>query len=340
MASNKKTCLITGGGGFCGAHAIMHYLHNTDWEIISVDSFRHLGKTDRITGMIDAHPYYAPRIKVLTHDLAVPFSKQFVEKLGRIDYIVNMASLSHVDTSITAPRDFVNNNINLMLTMLEYVREHPVEKFLHISTDEVYGPAPMDYSHVEQDYHRPSNPYSASKAAQEDLGHAYWRTYGIPYIQTNTMNIIGEMQDPEKLVPMIIKCAVKGETMPIFANKDKSAAGTRKYLHARNQADALLFILKNVTPTKWPDTDEPPVFNVVGDREISNLDMALLVAGYTGKELKYELVNVHSARPGHDLRYSLDGTKLAELGWEAPMKFEDTVESTVKWTMAHPEWML
>lgn len=335
-----KRVIITGGGGFCGAHAIMHFLHNTDWEIVSIDSFRHMGKPDRIVDMMNTHPEYNDRLKVLTYDLTVPFTDQFKQKLGKIDYVVNIASMSHVDTSIVSPRSFVNNNVNLMMTILEYVKDNDIEKFLHISTDEVYGPAAPDYSHIEQDFHRPSNPYAASKAAQEDLGHAFWRTYGIPYIQTNTMNIIGEMQDPEKLVPKIIQCAVKGETMPVFANKDKSAAGTRKYLHARNQADALLFILKNVYPVRWPDVDEPPVFNIVGEREISNLDMALLVASYTGHELKYDLVDVHSARPGHDLRYSLDGSKLKKLGWKAPMGFEETVKSTVNWTLNHREWLL
>lgn len=338
--------LITGGGGFCGAHSIMHFLHNTDWEIVSIDSFRHMGKTDRITNMMAAYPKYANRLTVLTHDLTVPFSDQFVDRLGKIDYIVNMASMSHVDTSISNPRDFVNNNVNLMLTMLEYARKHPVKKFLHISTDEVYGPAAEGYAHIEGDYHRPSNPYSASKAAQEDLGHAYWRTYStfetpFPYMQTNTMNIIGEMQDPEKLVPRIIQCAMSGEEMPIFANKDQTAAGTRKYLHARNQADALLFILNNVEPTNYQKGDTaPPIFNVVGDKELSNLEMALLVASFTGKKLNYKLVDVHTARPGHDLRYSLDGGKLAKLGWKAPMSFEDSLRSTVQWSLNHREWLL
>jgi dTDP-glucose 4,6-dehydratase len=335
-----KRLVITGGGGFVGSHTILHLLHNTDWDIISIDSFRHFGKTDRIMDKLNSYPEYAPRLTVLTHDLAVPFSDQFIDKLGKVDYIINMASQSHVDRSITHPRDFFNNNTNLMWTMMEYVREHPVEKFLHVSTDEVYGPAPEGYDHIEGDYHRPSNPYAASKAAMEDIGHACWRTYGIPYIQSNTMNIIGEMQDPEKLVPKAIRCAVTGEEMPIFADKNL-AAGTRKYLHARNQADALLFILNNVEPSVYKDGDKSPkMFNVVGDKEISNLDMSLLVASYTGKPLNYKLVDVYTARPGHDTRYSLNGEKLEALGWRAPMKFEDTVKSTVEWTLKHKEWIL
>lgn len=335
-----KRLLITGGGGFVGSHTIMHLLHNTDWDIITIDSFRHMGKTDRITDMMRSYPNYASRLTVLTHDLAVPMSEQFLDRLGMVDYVINMASQSHVDRSITEPRDFFNNNTNLMWTMVEYVRTLPVRKFLHVSTDEVYGPAAISYNHIEGDYHRPSNPYAASKAAMEDIGHSAWRTYGIPYIQTNTMNIIGEMQDPEKLVPKAIKCAMSGKEMPIFADKHR-AAGTRKYLHARNQADALLFILKNVEPTVYQKGDEAPqIFNVVGEREMSNLDMALLVASFTGRELNYKLVDVYTARPGHDSRYSLNGEKLEKLGWKAPLSFEDTVKSTVEWTLKHPEWML
>jgi dTDP-glucose 4,6-dehydratase len=340
MATKKIRLLLTGAGGFVGCHTLIHFLHNTDWQIVVIDSFRHMGKTDRVTHMLETHPEYIPRVTVLTHDLTVPFSLQLVERMGPIDYVVNMASESSVDRSIATPRDFVNNNVNLMHTMLEYARSNPLKKFLHISTDEVYGPAPQGYNHIEGDYHRPSNPYAASKAMQEDLGWAYWRTFDVPYMQSNTMNIIGEMQDPEKLVPRVIQCALSGEKMPIFADKNK-AAGSRKYLHARNQADALLFILNNVQPSSYLKGDESPeIFNVVGDTEMSNLDMALLVASYTGKKLNYELVDVYTARPGHDTRYSLDGSKLAKLGWKAPMKFEDSVKSTVEWTLEHPEWSL
>ena len=164
-----KRCLITGAGGFVGSHVFIHFLHNTNWELVLLDSFRHRGKTDRIIQQLDvSHPEYLDRVKVITHDLKVPFSSQMVQKLGKIDYIVSMASESHVDRSITEPRDFVENNVSLILTLLEYARENPVEKFVQISTDEVYGPI-SEGGHEEGEPHRPSNPYSASKAAQEDI---------------------------------------------------------------------------------------------------------------------------------------------------------------------------
>ena len=341
-----KTCLITGGGGFCGSHTFYHFLKHTDWNIIVTDSFRHKGKTDRISAVMADHPELAPRLKVLTHDLTVPFSEQFIHRLGQVDYIVNMASESHVDRSISDPREFIVNNINLMMTMLEYTRNNPVEKFLHVSTDEVYGSTKYGYAHPEGDHHRPSSPYAASKAAQEDIGYAYWRTYSteakaFPYMQTNTMNIFGELQDPEKLVPRVLQCLIKGETMPIFANKSKTAAGSRTFLHARNQADALLFVLQNVDPSNpYNGDDLPPIYNIIGDQEISNLDIALKIADYAGKKLKYELVDVNTVRPGHDLRYMVDASKLLGRGWKPPVSFEDSLKNTVEWYMENTEWLL
>src|ERR1039458_5722848 len=165
-----KRVLLTGGGGFVASHTLIHLLHNTDWEIICTDSFRHRGKTDRIAEMVNGHPEYWPRVTVLTHDLTVPFSEQFIAKLGRVDYIISMASESHVDRSISDPRPFIENNVALTLTLLEYARYcnicegiHPpnanhdpdymVEKFLNISTDEVYGPAYGEHGHVEGEKH-------------------------------------------------------------------------------------------------------------------------------------------------------------------------------------------
>lgn len=334
-----ETVLLTGGGGFIGAHTFAHIMHNTDWNIVIIDSFRHKGKTDRITEMIEAHPDWRKRLTVITHDLIAPFSEQLVERIGKIDYVINMASESHVDRSITDPRDFIENNVHLTLTMLEYIRKNPVKKFIQISTDEVYGPAPAGHNHKEGEPHRPSNPYSASKAAQEDICYSYWRTYDLPICITNTMNIIGEMQDPEKYLPMIIKSVMINSKLTIHASADGKTIGSRYYLHARNQADALLFLLKNVEFPKYTSNMEIARYNVVGEYEINNLELAQMVAEILGKELRYELVDFHSSRPGHDLRYALDGSKLAALGWKAPLTLAESLKNTVDWTIKHPEWL-
>lgn len=331
--------LLTGAGGFIGGHTLEHFLINTDWEMVCTDSFKHRGKTDRLRQVMDRFtPEQQQRVTVLTHDLTAPISDQLAHAFGDIDYIISMASESHVDRSITDPRDFVVNNVEVILTMLEYARQHPVKKFLQISTDEVYGTAAEGEFHKEGEPHRPSNPYSASKAAQEDICHSYWRTYGIPIAITNTMNIIGERQDCEKFVPMIISKVNAGEEVPIHASKD-GVPGTRFYLHARNQADALLFLLKNVDFPTYAEGVELERFNILGEREVSNLEMAELVAKYAGKELKPKFIDFHSSRPGHDLRYALDGSKMRNAGWRAPLSLEESLERTVKWTLGHPEWL-
>lgn len=335
-----KRVLLTGAGGFVGSHTLIHFLHNTDWEIVILDSFRHKGLTDRIRQMVhESHPEYLPRIKVFPHDLRVPISKTLTLQMGKIDYIVNMASESHVDRSITDPRDFIENNVSLVLTMLEYARKNPVEKFLQVSTDEVYGAAPKGHNHKEGEPHKPSNPYSASKASQEDICYSYWRTYNMPIVITNTMNIIGELQDSEKFIPKTIRAVMNGEVMDIHANADGTKIGSRYYLHARNQADALMFILKNIDINTYMQNDQISHYNIVGEKELNNLEIAQLIAKYAGKPLNYKLVDFHSSRPGHDLRYALDGTKLMNAGWTPPMPLEESLERTVKWTLEYPEWL-
>jgi dTDP-glucose 4,6-dehydratase len=336
-----RRVLLTGHGGFVGSHTLIHLLLNTDWTIIGIDSFRHRGITDRLREILyDSHPELVHRFKSFRHDLTIPFSPVLLEELGDLDYIINMASESHVDRSIVEPVPFVTNNVELMLTMLELARIKRPEKFIQISTDEVYGPALTEH-HREWSIHRPSNPYSASKAAQEDICYAYWRSYGLPICITNTMNIIGEMQDPEKFVPLIIKKILTGDTVQIHAQSSEPGArsGSRFYLHARNQADALLHILNNLEVPVYGQGDMAR-YNVVGERELDNLELAQLVAQIMGRELKYELVDWHTGRPGHDSRYALDGAKLAATGWRPPVSLEDSLIKTVNWTVANDRWLL
>ena len=333
-----KRVLLTGASGFVGSHVLRHLLTTTDYEVVCLASFRHRGLTDRIRLATDGVDDSYTRTRVITHDLTAPISPVLASEIGRIDYLLNVASESHVDRSITDPGPFIQNNVALITNVLDYARSYPVEKFLHVSTDEVYGPAPVGHAHREwEDQYFPSNPYSASKAAQESIAFSYWRTYDIPIIITNTMNIVGEMQDTEKFIPMTIKRALSGDTMNIHA-APTGEIGSRFYLHARNQADALLFALDQPTP-RYGEAAVPAKWHVVGEREVDNLEMAQMVADYVGQPLRYELVDFHSSRPGHDLRYALDGQKIADAGWKAPLSLEESLERTVKWTLSHPEWL-
>jgi dTDP-glucose 4,6-dehydratase len=325
-----KRILLTGIGGFVGSHLMSHLLKNTEYEIVGIASWRHKGMPTRVAED-ENYKKDIKRVTIITHDLSAPITPDLIERIGHIDIILNLASDSHVDRSITDPVPFVTNNVALALNMLEFARICKPELFIQFSTDEVYGQAQKGEYHKEWDAIKPSNPYSASKAAQEAIAISYWRTYSVPLIITNTMNIYGQYQDKEKFVPLVIDKIMKGETVSIHGYPDKKEAGTRFYLHARNIADAVTFMIKNVKPKLYPEIDRPERFNVVGEVELDNLTLAQKIAEILGKELKYEIVSFHASRPGHDLRYALDGKKLQDYGHTYPVSFEDSLKATVEW---------
>jgi dTDP-glucose 4,6-dehydratase len=318
-----------------------HILKNTDWEVVGVASWEHKGTPERIEEVLEGHPEFRERLTIITHDLNALFPERTKARIGKVDYILNIASDSHVDRSITDPVPFVKNNVNIALTMLELAREVEPKAFLQFSTDEVYGAAPDGVNHKEWASMLPSNPYSASKVCQEAIAISYWRTYGVPLIITNTMNLIGPFQDPEKYTAQLIRKISRGEEVTVHGADGR--IGSRYYLHARNAADAILHILKNVTPVKYKEdvVDRPDRFNIVGEVELDNLALAEKVATILEKPLRYRLVDFHSitTRPGHDRRYALDGEKLREFGWSVPVDFDQSLESYIKWTLNHPVWL-
>lgn len=331
-------CLVSGIAGFIGSHVLEHVLKNTDWHVVGVASWKHKGTPERVMEVLGGDPTWRDRVDIITHDLSAPFPERTKRVIGHCDYILNVAAESHVDRSITDPVPFVQNNVNVALNMLEFAREFPPETFIQISTDEVYGVAPEGVNHKEWATILPSNPYSASKAAQEAIAISYWRTYGVPLVITNTMNNFGEMQDPEKFMAKIIRMVLNGETVPVHGKEGQ--IGSRYYLHARNHADALLFILCNLKPARYEaGLYHPDRYNVVGDIELDNLEVAQKIAHYVGKPLKYELVDFHGTRPGHDHRYALDGSKLLQKGWTPPIDFEASLGRYVDWTLNHPLWL-
>jgi dTDP-glucose 4,6-dehydratase len=266
------------------------------------------------------------------------------------DVIMNIASESHVDRSIRQPVEFVGNNVALILNLVEVAKIIRPGLILQMSTDEVYGPAPEDYAHTEWDVITPSNPYSASKAMQEAYLISAWRTYGLPVVITNTMNIIGEMQDPEKFVPMIIRKLLAGEPVPVHCSPE-GKPGSRFYLHARNLADAWLWLTRKFLDPSWPlymgppsmytdGSSRPDRFNIVGEREVNNIEMVDMIASTMGKDVwSVDKVDFHGSRPGHDLRYALDGSRITDWGWYPPVALDTSLKRTVEWTLQHPEWL-
>lgn len=335
-----KRILITGAGGSIGIHVLARFMRNTDWEIVAIDSFRHKGWMDRIVSHLMTHPDDAKRLTVVTHDLAAPFSEMTKKKIGHIDYIVHLAALSDVEASIHEPVPFVQNNVNSTLYLLEYAREIKPEAFIMFSTDEVYGPTPSkEEVYAEWSPMVPSNPYAASKAAQEMIAIAYWRTYNIPLIITNTMNNFAEMQQSSKYPVMIQKALAEGKEVTIHAGA--AGIGSRSYIHSGNVAMALLYILQNHPPHMHvPETaDKPDRYNIAGDRQLDNLELAQTIAAVMEKELKYKVVDFHHTRPGHDPHYGLTNDKLEKLGWKPPVSFEESLRNTIKWQMENPDWI-
>lgn len=339
--------LLTGGAGFIGSHIVEHFLKTTDDQIIILDKLNHAGNLNRITDT-EIYQYEKSRVKFYYHDLKAPISSQLASQIGQIDVILHLGAGTHVDDSIKDPMSFVYDNVVGTTNLLEYARSIQPRQFFYFSTDEVFGPAPLGVLYKEWDRYNSGNPYSASKAGAEEMCLAYANTFKVPVVITHCMNVFGERQHPQKWVPKIINHVLSGEKLPIHANKEKTKAGTRFYIHARNVAAAVQFLMEKAV---WPNREqsaylypnqrmqyETPKFNIVGEREVSNLDMALKVAEIMGKKLNYELVDFHSSRPGHDLRYALDGSLMASMGWKIPVTFEESLRKTVEWTLAHPEW--
>lgn len=335
----RKKVLLTGISGSIGIHVFAHIMHNTDWDVIGIASFRHKGISDRINSMVEYHPDWLSRLTMVTHDLVGPFSEMTKKKIGEVDYIINLASLSDVQASIEDPVTFIQNNVWSTLNLLEYAREVKPEVFLQFSTDEVFGPCEEGQRFKEWDPIVPSNPYSASKASQEAIAIAYWRTYGVPLIITNTVNNFGEYQQANKFPVIVQKKVANNEIVPIHGKPDE--IGTRYYIHSRNAADALIFILKNTVPYRHVSNavDKPDRYNITSEDRLSNLELAQEIAGVMGKELKYQFIDHHLSRPGHDRAYSLCGEKLKNLGWVQPVSFSDSLRNTTEWQMEHEEWI-
>lgn len=336
-----KRVLITGIAGSIGIHMFDHIMLNTDWTVLGIDSYRHKGHFDRISQTLEHNPHWRKRLDLLTHDLTSPFTSREIDKMGQIDYIINLASLADVWDSVEDPAPFVRNNVEIMLNILEYARVATPQAFVHFSTDEVYGPSDVNQGHPEWSTILPSNPYSASKACQEAIAISYWRSYGVPLIITNCMNNFGAMQGTTKYPVMIQKKLANNEEIIVHTTSD-GQIGTRYYIHSRNTADAVLFILRNTSPhLHEPGTvDKPDRYNIVGDAQMDNLEMAKTIAKLMNKKLKYRLVDFHSKQPGHDVHYGLDGTKLAKLGWKPPVSFEKSMKDTIEWQIKNPNWLV
>ena len=331
--------LVTGGAGFIAHHLIDELLDNTDAEIVSLDRLDYSGNLNRLHNVLQ-YRKDRNRVKIVYHDLKAEINPHVASHIGKVDVIFHLAAGSHVDRSIDFPMEFALDNTIGTLNLLQFARTQNLQRFVYFSTDEVFGPAPQGVSYKEHDRYNSTNPYSASKAAGEEFCVAFENTYKLPIYITHTMNVFGERQSPEKFIPLCIRKARDGDKITIHADPTKTKAGSRHYIHARDVASAMIFLLNRPT-VKVLDYGgaKCPKFNIVGREELDNLKLALTIAEIQGKKLHYEMVDFHSSRPGHDLRYALDGTFMKSLGWVPQMDVYDRLEQTVKWSLTNKEWL-
>ncbi len=326
--------IVTGGCGFIGHHIVEHLHRHTNWNIIILDklTYASMGYSRlKSNGLLSSS-----RIRIFTLDLSLPIPKGIRDEIGpKVDYVLHLAAETHVDNSITNPTETIRNNVMSTTYLVEYVKNLPLKMFINFSTDEVYG-STETYAFKENDRHYPTNPYSASKSASEQICLSYYNTYKLPLITVNVMNAFGERQHTEKFIPKIMKYILENKKLLIHSGQKQ--IGSRFYIHARNIANAILFIITNgVVGEKY---------NIKGQIELNNKELAQMVLSIMNtidnKEynLQYEIVSYDDNRPGHDLRYDLDGTKLEEMGWKAPVSFRESLTKTIEWTLDNrSEWL-
>ena len=340
--------LVTGGAGFIGSAVIRHIIQNTNDKVVNLDKLTYAGNLESLNEVSDSEHYIFEQV-----DICSRAQLDSVLAQHKPDAIMHLAAESHVDRSIDGPAEFIETNIVGTYTLLEATRQYwqTLEsnrktnfRFHHISTDEVYGDLPhpsetpnaQKHLFTEQTAYAPSSPYSASKASSDHLVRAWQRTYGLPVVVTNCSNNYGPFHFPEKLIPLVILNALAGKPLPVYGN----GLQVRDWLFVEDHARALL---KVVTEGKVGET-----YNIGGHNEQKNIDVvrgicALLeelapeqrkgVANYA------DLITYVTDRPGHDMRYAIDASKIErELGWTPEETFESGLRKTVQWYLDNMEW--
>ncbi len=331
--NDNKTVLLTGGTGFIGHHLFHYIMENTNWNVIILDRFSYAGTINRIKQVLvelatknKTISLLENRWKIIHHDLRSSLNFYMILELAKckFDYILHLAASTHVDRSISNPLSFVLDNVVGTCNLLEWYRHNSAGSiFLYFSTDEVFGPKLKGKS-KEWDAYNSGNPYAATKAGAEELCLAYANTYDLDIRITHTMNVFGERQHPEKFIPLCVDRILSEKEIQIHADKAKTQSGIRSYIHASKVAEAILFVLKH--------GKQREKYNIVGQKEVSNESLVLKIGDILDKGAIYRLVDFHSSRPGHDLRYALDGTKLKDMGFNYDAEnFNSDLTKTIKW---------
>jgi dTDP-glucose 4,6-dehydratase len=334
--------LVTGGCGFIGSNFVRHVLENTDHiQVINLDLLTYAGN---LANLVDVQKDFPERYRFIKGDISDKELVQRIFETSPIDRVVHFAAESHVDRSILGPEAFVRTNIYGTFNLLETCSRFwssssrgalQEKRFLHISTDEVYGSLGSTGYFTEKTPYDPSSPYSASKAASDHLARAYFRTYKLPTIITNCSNNYGPYQFPEKLIPLMIHNAMKGMELPVYGD----GGNVRDWLHVEDHCSALRLVLDKGVPGES--------YNIGGHCEKKNIDLVHSICDFLDDRLglvhgraRRTLIRFVTDRPGHDRRYAMDATKIIEeLGWRPLVPFEEGLRQTIEWYLGHTQWV-
>ncbi len=336
-----KTILVTGGAGFIGSEVVRQYINHTDVVVVNVDKLTYAGNPESLESVASSPRYHFEHVDICDTAEVERLFKQY-----KPDGIMHLAAESHVDRSIDGPAEFMQTNIIGTYNLLDVARHYWNElddaskanfMFHHVSTDEVYGDlGGPDGLFTEATSYDPSSPYSASKASSDHLVRAWHRTFGLPIVITNCSNNYGPFQFPEKLIPLVTLNALAGKPLPIYGKGDQ----IRDWLYVSDHADALRLVLEKGVPGE--------TYNIGGHNEKQNIEVVKTICSVldelapehpNGISKYEELITYVSDRPGHDLRYAIDASKIKrELGWTPDETFESGIRKTIQWYLENQTW--
>lgn len=314
--------LVTGGAGFIGSCFVRHILKKyNDYQVINLDALTYAGNIENLDDVKDNPNYRFIHGNICDKKLA----KELIIDEG-VDAVINFAAESHVDRSITGPEIFIETNVQGTLNLLQAAKEAKTQRFLQVSTDEVYGTLGKDGYFYETTPLAPNSPYSASKASADMLVRAYYETYKMPVLNTRCSNNYGPYQYPEKLIPFFISQLLKGEKVPVYGD----GMNVRDWLYVYDHCSAIDTVLHKGKVGE--------VYNIGGHNEKTNMEITKIILEAMGKD--ESSIRYVEDRLGHDRRYAIDNHKIqSELGWEPSLTFEEGIKLTIDWYLNNQDWM-